>query len=73
MITLFFTDEPVYNWETANKSDREMFGKFFHQMLDEGVYLPPSQFEAAFFGVTHTEEIVNQTIEAARRAFAKIK
>lgn len=72
MITLFFTDEPVYNWETANKSDREMFGKFFHQMLDEGVYLPPSQFEAAFFGITHTEEVVNQTIEAARSAFAKI-
>jgi glutamate-1-semialdehyde 2,1-aminomutase len=72
MITLFFSDEPVYNWETANKSDREMFGKFFHRMLDEGVYLPPSQFEAAFFGITHTEEIVIQTIEAARRAFKKI-
>jgi len=73
MITLFFTDEPVFDWETANKSNREMFGKFFHAMLEEGIYLPPSQFEAAFFGVTHTEEIINQTIEATRRAFARIK
>lgn len=73
MITLFFTDEPVFDWETANKSDRELFGKFFHAMLEEGIYLPPSQFEAAFFSITHTEEIINQTIEAARRAFARIK
>lgn len=73
MITLFFTDEPVFDWETANKSDREMFGKYFHAMLEEGIYLPPSQFEAAFFGITHTEEIINQTTEAARRAFARIK
>lgn len=73
MITLFFTDEPVFDWETANKSNREMFGKFFHRMLEAGVYLPPSQFEAAFFGAAHTEEIVNQTIEAAHRAFAEIK
>ena len=72
MITLFFTDEPVFDWETANKSNRELFGKFFHAMLEEGIYLPPSQFEAAFFGVTHTEEIINQTIEAARRAFSII-
>ncbi|MDQ4122518.1 MAG: glutamate-1-semialdehyde 2,1-aminomutase [Acidobacteriota bacterium] len=73
MITLFFTEEPVFDWETANKSNREMFGKFFHAMLNEGVYLPPSQFEAAFFGIKHTEEIISQTIEAARRAFAQIK
>lgn len=73
MITLFFTDQPVFDWQTANKSDREMFGKFFHAMLEEGIYLPPSQFEAAFFGIKHTEEIINQTIEIARRAFARIK
>jgi glutamate-1-semialdehyde 2,1-aminomutase len=73
MITLFFTEEPVFDWETANKSNREMFGKYFHAMLEEGIYLPPSQFEAAFFGITHTEEIINQTIEAARNAFARIK
>lgn len=73
MITHFFTGEPVFNWETANKSNRELFGKFFHAMLEEGIYLPPSQFEAAFFGITHTEEIISQTIEAARRAFARIK
>ena len=43
-------------------------GKFFHAMLDEGVYLAPSQFEAAFIGVAHTDDLLDQTIEAARRA-----
>ena len=68
MWTSFFTDEPVTNWETANKSNRERYGKFFHAMLAEGVYLAPSQFEAGFVSVAHTEEIIEQTIEAARRA-----
>ena len=69
MWTSFFTAEPVTNWATANKSNRESYGKFFHAMLDEGVYLAPSQFEAGFVSITHTDEIVEQTIEAARRAF----
>ena len=73
MLTLFFADEPVFDWTTADKSNRELFGRFFHQMLDEGVYLPPSQFEAAFFGIKHTEEIIERTIEAARHAFARIR
>jgi glutamate-1-semialdehyde 2,1-aminomutase len=72
MITLFFTDEPVNDWTSASHANRETFGRFFHAMLEEGVYLPPSQFEAAFFGTAHTEEIIEQTINAARTAFAKI-
>ena len=69
MWTSFFTDEPVTNWATANKSNRELYGKFFHAMLNEGVYLAPSQFEAGFVSVAHTDEIIDQTIAAARRAF----
>jgi glutamate-1-semialdehyde 2,1-aminomutase len=69
MWTTFFTEAPVTNWATANKSDRELYGKFFHAMLDEGVYLAPSQFEAGFVGIAHTDEIMEKTIAAARRAF----
>jgi glutamate-1-semialdehyde 2,1-aminomutase len=73
MITVFFAAEPVFDWTSAAKSDREMFGKFFHLMLERGVYLPPSQFEAAFFGVAHTEEIVERTVAAARDSFAALR
>ena len=69
MFTTFFASEPVNDWTSAAKSDRERYGKFFHAMLEEGVYLAPSQFEAAFLGVAHTDELLNRTVEAARRAF----
>lgn len=69
MWTSFFNDAPVTNWESANRSDRELYGKFFHAMLSSGVYLAPSQFEAGFVSTTHTEEIIEQTINAARNAF----
>ncbi|HKR15730.1 MAG TPA: glutamate-1-semialdehyde 2,1-aminomutase [Pyrinomonadaceae bacterium] len=72
MWTGFFTGEPVIDWTTANKSSRETYGKFFHAMLSAGVYLAPSQFEAAFVSLAHTDEIVEQTIEAARKAFTQI-
>ncbi|MGH9932380.1 MAG: glutamate-1-semialdehyde 2,1-aminomutase [Pyrinomonadaceae bacterium] len=69
MWTSFFTGDPVTNWTTANKSNRELYGEFFHAMLAEGVYLAPSQFEAGFVSITHTDEVIEQTIAAARRAF----
>ena len=69
MWTSFFTAEPVTNWATANKSNRELYGKFFHAMLAEGVYLAPSQFEAGFVSITHTDAIIDQTIGAAKKAF----
>ena len=69
MWTSFFTDASVTNWQTANRSDRERYGRFFHAMLAEGIYLAPSQFEAAFVSITHSEEIIEQTINAARNAF----
>ena len=72
MWTSFFTDEPVVDWDSANKCDRQRYGKFFHAMLGEGVYLAPSQFEAAFVSLAHTDEIIEQTIEAGRKAITQI-
>jgi glutamate-1-semialdehyde 2,1-aminomutase len=70
MLTWFFTAGPVTDWESAARSDTTAFARFFRAMLDKGVYLPPSQFEAAFLSATHTEKDVQQTITAARQAFA---
>ena len=70
MFTWFFKKGPVTDWDSASKSNTEAFGKFFRSMLDSGVYLPPSQYEAAFVGATHTEEDVQRTIAAAKEAFA---
>lgn len=72
MFTIFFTDQPVTNWTSANSSDRQAFAKFFHLMLTEGVYLPPSQFEAAFVSAAHTDEMIEQTVAAAQKAFAQL-
>ncbi|MEP6717718.1 MAG: glutamate-1-semialdehyde 2,1-aminomutase [bacterium] len=69
MWTTFFSEGPIVDWTTANQSDREVYGEFFHAMLNEGVYLAPSQFEAGFVSIAHTEEIIEQTINAARNAF----
>lgn len=70
MFTWFFGPCPVTDWNSAAKSDTEAFGRFFRAMLDNGVYLPPSQFEAAFLSAAHTEEDIQQTITAAKQAFA---
>ena len=70
MFTWFFTPGPVTDWESASKSNTEAFGRYFRAMLDGGVYLPPSQYEAAFLGTTHTAEDVQQTVAAAKQAFA---
>jgi glutamate-1-semialdehyde 2,1-aminomutase len=72
MFTWFFTDHQVTDWDSAAKCDTKAFGRFHHAMLDAGVYLPPSQFEAAFFSAAHTEEDVRQTVAAAREAFALV-
>ena len=69
MFTWFFTPGPVTDWGSASKSDTEVFGKFFCAMLNNGVYLPPSQYEAAFLGTAHTEADIQQTIAAAKQAF----
>jgi glutamate-1-semialdehyde 2,1-aminomutase len=73
MFTWFFQSGPVTDWDSASKSDTDAFGKFFRGMLENGVYLPPSQYEAAFLGATHTEEDVKKTLDAAKQAFAGMK
>jgi len=73
MFTWFFKQGPVTDWDSASKSNAEAFGKFFRSMLDQGIYLPPSQYEAAFLGATHTEEDVQRTVAASRLAFATMK
>jgi glutamate-1-semialdehyde 2,1-aminomutase len=70
MFTWFFAKGPVTDWTSAAASDTEAFGRFFRAMLENGIYLPPSQYEAAFLGAAHTERDVQQTIAAAKQAFA---
>jgi glutamate-1-semialdehyde 2,1-aminomutase len=70
MFTWFFTSNQVTDWDSAATSDTEAFGAFFRAMMESGVYLPPSQFEAAFLSAAHTEQDVEQTIAAAREAFS---
>jgi glutamate-1-semialdehyde 2,1-aminomutase len=69
MFTAFFTDQSVRDWPTAKSSDTQRFGSFFRAMLENGVYLAPSQFEAGFVSSAHTPEVIDQTIAAAERAF----
>jgi glutamate-1-semialdehyde 2,1-aminomutase len=73
MFTWFFTSGPVTDWDSASKSNTEAFGRFFRTVLDTGVYLPPSQYEAAFLSAAHTEQDIQQTIAAAKQAFAAVK
>src|SRR5215813_305085 len=72
MWTSFFNDTEVSDWTTANRSNRDLYGKFFHAMLSEGVYLAPSQFEAAFVSTAHDDPLIEKTVAAARKAFAKL-
>jgi glutamate-1-semialdehyde 2,1-aminomutase len=72
MVTWFFSDSPVTDFATAAASDTEAFGRFHRAMLDQGVWLPPSQFEAAFLSAAHTDADIDFTVEAARKAFASM-
>ncbi|HLX85732.1 MAG TPA: glutamate-1-semialdehyde 2,1-aminomutase [Terriglobales bacterium] len=72
MFTWFFAAGPVTDWASAEKSDTKAFGSFFRAMLENGIYLPPSQFEAAFMGAAHSEKDVQQTVAAAKQAFAGV-
>lgn len=67
MSCCYFAEEPVHNMGEAMQSDRERFGKYFHGMLEEGVYLAPSQFEAGFISAAHDEEAIENTIAAAAK------
>jgi glutamate-1-semialdehyde 2,1-aminomutase len=70
MFTWFFTDQPVTDYESAKRSDTARFGRFFRAMLERGIYLAPSQFEAAFVSAAHTEADIRRTMVAAGQAFS---
>ena len=70
MFTYFFSPGPVTDWESAKRSDTKRFGQFFHWMLERGIYMAPSQFEAGFVSAAHTDRDIAQTREAARQFFA---
>jgi glutamate-1-semialdehyde 2,1-aminomutase len=73
MFTWFFTDRQVFDWDTAASCNTELFGRFHRGMLDAGVWLPPSQFEAAFLSTAHTPQDIETTITAAREVFASMR
>jgi glutamate-1-semialdehyde 2,1-aminomutase len=71
MFTFFFTTEPVTDWESAKRADTGRFRQFFHWMLDRGIYMAPSQFEAGFLSAAHSEQDITRTVEAAQQYFSK--
>ncbi|GAE30204.1 glutamate-1-semialdehyde 2,1-aminomutase [Alkalihalobacillus hemicellulosilyticus] len=73
MVGFFFTEEEVTNFEKASTSNLDYFTAYFQEMLKQGISLPPSQFEGMFLSTKHTEADIDQTIEAARKAFAVLK
>ncbi len=72
MFTLFFTSEKVTDFDSAKHSDTKLFSAYFNRMLESGIYLPPSQFEACFVSATHDRQDFDKTIEAARAALKSI-
>ncbi|MED4585484.1 glutamate-1-semialdehyde 2,1-aminomutase [Brevibacillus choshinensis] len=72
MVCLFFTDTPVINYETAKTSDLERFSTYFSHLLEEGIMIPPSQFEGMFVSVAHSEADIERTIEASYQAMKKL-
>lgn len=72
MFTIFFTKEAVTDHEAATKADTALYTKFFQQMLSQGIYLPPSQFESAFISIAHSEENIEATVAATAKAFASL-
>ncbi|OGU59377.1 MAG: glutamate-1-semialdehyde-2,1-aminomutase [Ignavibacteria bacterium RIFOXYB2_FULL_35_12] len=72
MMTFFFTEEKVTDFSTAVKSDTKLYGKYFHEMLNRGIYLPPAQFEAMFVSIAHTKADLDKTIRASQEALKAI-
>ncbi|EPR29509.1 Glutamate-1-semialdehyde 2,1-aminomutase [Geobacillus sp. WSUCF1] len=73
MIGFFFTNEPVVNYETAKTSDLELFAAYYREMANEGIFLPPSQFEGLFLSTAHSDDDIEYTIAAAERVFARLR
>jgi glutamate-1-semialdehyde 2,1-aminomutase len=72
MFTVFFTKEPVRDYDTALKADTALYAKFFHGMLSQGIYLPPSQFETTFVSAAHTNKDIQATVEAASKTLSAL-
>jgi glutamate-1-semialdehyde 2,1-aminomutase len=70
---IFFADQPVTDYASAKRSDTARYARFFHSMLEHGVYLAPSQFEAAFLSLVHDESVIEQTLAAANAAFTTLR
>lgn len=73
MFTWFFQKGDVHDWDTAAKSDTQTFGKFHHGMLDRGIYLPPSQYEAIFMSAAHSDEDIRRTVTAAAETLSGLQ
>jgi glutamate-1-semialdehyde 2,1-aminomutase len=74
MMTLFFNEGPeVVDWQTASQSDTKRYARFFHAMLERGVYLAPSQYEALFVGAEHTDDLIDRTLSAAEEALRAVR
>ena len=69
LLTVFFTDNPVLDYESVSAADTTLFGRFFRQLLAQGIYWPPSQYEAAFISIAHNDDDIQYTIEAIEKAF----
>jgi glutamate-1-semialdehyde 2,1-aminomutase len=72
MMTLFFSAEPVMDWDTASRCDTGRFAKYFWGLLDRGVYMPCSQFEALFLSTAHTEKDIETTVARAGEVLAEL-
>jgi glutamate-1-semialdehyde 2,1-aminomutase len=72
LVTLFFAEEPVRDFAGAKKSDTRRFAAFFGEMLNRGIFLPPSQFEALFISTAHTNDDIDRTIEACRESLKAV-
>jgi glutamate-1-semialdehyde 2,1-aminomutase len=73
MFTYFFQKNEIHDWDSAAKSDTQVFAKFYRGMLDRGVYLPPSQYEAAFMSAAHTDEDIRRTIAIATETLSSLE
>lgn len=73
LLTIFFTDSPTLNYELVSQADTALFGKFFQQLLSEGIYWPPSQFEAAFVSLAHRDDDIQATVDKISKALSHVE
>ena len=73
LLTVFFTSEAVVDYESAGRADTTLFARFFQQLLSSGVYWPPSQFEAAFVSLAHSDEDIQLTLRAIDKALSYLQ